>query len=253
MPPSTAALKGPRPSTTLKQREQSPPDLSASGEAAKKNARAFVDWAAASTKDQADLVRKTVGAARENPEVIAAFCNEAFASQTADHSRALVALSLLGEAKSKHGEECLSRFLKQPLPEKGTVVEGEILEQKALAVLQAKAVDGLAYLRTESGDRLVLEAASQHPSRIVRAEAIEAYLWNHEYSAAARETLKARVREDERIFLDRVVRRDGESRESFNPKLSTYLKAHPEVRPPAPEKSKAKPKPKPSVGNPPAF
>jgi hypothetical protein len=89
------------------------------------------------------------------------------------------------------------------------------------------------------------------PSRIVRAEAIAAYLWNHDNSAAARQTLSGQVRDDERIFLDRVVKRDGEQRESFNRKLSTYLKEHPEARPPAEEKSKAGPRP--AVGKPPAF
>jgi hypothetical protein len=251
-PPETTTPPGPRPSEIVKRlAEQPPPALTGTGDVARKNAQAFIDWAAASTKPQAEMVRKAVAEAGRNPEIMEAFCQKAFDAQHTDHSRALVVLSLIGEARSKYGEECLVKFMALPFPEKGTLVDGEIVEQTALATLQAKAIDGIAYLRTEAADKIVLEAVAKHPSRIVRAEAIAAYLWNHEYSERARETLRSFVRKDELIFLDRVVRREGEPKESFNRKLEAYLKAHPELLPPAPEK--ARPKPKPTAGAPPAF
>jgi hypothetical protein len=150
--------------------------------------------------------------------------------------------------QSRFAEDCLTRFVSQPLPEKGTVVEGEILEQTALATLQAKAIDGLAYLGTPSATAVVLKMVGGHPSRIVRAEAIAAYLWNQKDSAEARRTLAPLVRENERVFLDRIVRKSGESAETFNPKLDAYLKAHPELIPPAPvqrkiEENETRPKP----------
>ena len=109
-------------------------------------------------------------------------------------------------------------------------------------MLQAKAIDGLAYLRNPEADNEVLRAAGKHPSRIVRAEAIDAYLWNHQDSAEAKATLARYVRPDEKVFLDRVRRGDGEGAEQFNPKLAQFLKAHPELAPPKPEIAKSKPK-----------
>lgn len=251
-PPNTQTSPSQQPSITVQElAKRSPPSLDVKGEEAKKNALAFIDWASASTKAQDDVVRKMVAGARENVDIIASFCDEAFAKQEIDHSRALVTLSLIGEAKSLVGMDCLAKFISQPFPEKGTVVEGEILEQTALATLQAKAIDGLAYLHDEKADQLVVDAVAKHPSRIVRAEAIAAYLWNHNYDAKSREVLKSVVRKDEVIFLDRLVKQADESKESFNRKLAAYLKAHPEVRPPGVEK--AKPKPKPTVGRPPKF
>ena len=251
-PPETTAPAGARPNEIVKQlATQKPPALAGTGADATKSVAAFVDWAAASTSDQADLVRRAVAEAGRSAEIMGAFCEEAFAAQREDHSRALVVLALVGEARSKFGEECLARFLAIPFPEKGTVVDGEILEQTALGTLQAKAIDGLAYLKSDSGDKLVFEAIAKHPSRIVRAEAIAAYLWNHDNSDKAKEALKPYVRKDELIFLDRVTRVEGEKKESFNRKLAAYLKAHPEVRPPAP--TKAQPGKKPTVGEPPAF
>jgi hypothetical protein len=251
-PPETTAPAGERPSEIVKRLAgQKAPPLTGTGAEAKKNVSAFVDWAAGSTSEQADLVRKAMAEAGRNPDVVSALCEEAFAAQREDHSRALVILALIGETRSTSGEECLARFMALPFPEKGTVVDGEIVEQTDLATLQAKAIDGLAYLKSDSGDKMVFEAIAKHPSRIVRAEAIAAYLWNHDNSDRAKEALKRYVHKDELIFLDRVTRVEGEKKESFNRKLAAYLKAHPELVPPAPEKAQA-PK-RPTVGKPPAF
>src|SRR5437588_4664454 len=114
-PPSTQNPKGPRPSVTVGELAKHPaPALTGQGEEAKKNALAFIDWASASTKDQDALVRKTVAGARENADILRAFCDEAFAVQSSDHSRALVTLSLLGEARSPSVKSCLMKFVNQP-------------------------------------------------------------------------------------------------------------------------------------------
>lgn len=251
-PPETRTPAGARPSTIVKELgERRPPELTGTGEIAQKNALAFIEWAASSTKAQSEVVRKALAGARDNADIMGAFCKAALEKQPQDHSGALVVLGLIGEARSRYGEECLARFMKLPFPEKGTVVDGEIVEQTALATLQAKAIDGLAYLRSETGDKIVFEAVARHPSRIVRAEAIAAYLWNHDNSDRAKDALKPYVHKDELIFLDRVTRVEGEKKESFNRKLEAYLKAHPEMKPPPPTKSQ--PGKRPPVGEPPAF
>lgn len=251
-PPATQAAPSPQPSTTVQILARRPaPALVGEGETAKKNALAFIDWASASTKDQDELVRRAIAAARENTDILKALCEEAFATLESDHSRALITLGLIGEARSPVGADCLARVLARPLPERGTEVEGEILEQRTLAILQAKAIDGLAYLRDGKADELVLNAAGKHASRIVRAEAIAAYLWNHDNNEAARQTLQSVIRKDEMIFLDRLVKQADQSKELFNRQLAAYMKAHPELAPPRPEK--AQPKPAATVGEPPRF
>jgi len=237
--PSTKSPAGPSPSLLLERRSQlKPPPLTGTGEAAQQSVASFIDWAAGSTEREAETARRLLAAAREEREVAQAFCDQALRAREADHSRALVALALLGEIKSPVGEKCFTQVLALPLPTQGTVVEGEILEQTALATLQAKAVDGLAYLGTPSAQEEVLRLVRAHPSRIVRAEAIDAYLWNHADSVEAKATLRKYVQKGEEIFVDRVRRNTGEKAESFNAKLAAFLKAHPEVRAPAPEKVK---------------
>lgn len=209
---------------------------------------AFVNWASASTIQQSDEVRRTIAAASKNEFVPKALCQELARAQKMDHSRALIVLSILGELRAPASASCLASFLHQPFPQKGTVIDGEIVEQTALGTLQAKAVDGLAFQHTPEGDKEVLNAVAQHPSRIVRAEAIDAYLWNHGDSADARATLSKVVRPDEKIFLARIRRAQGESAQDFNRQLEAYMKAHPELAAPAPEVAKKTTRPKQGVG-----
>ena len=71
-------------------------------------------------------------------------CREIFGVQKADLSRSLIMLGVLSEMRNPDGEKCLARFLHQPFPKEGTVVNSEIVEQTSLGVLQAKAADRLA-------------------------------------------------------------------------------------------------------------
>jgi hypothetical protein len=91
-PPETSTPAGPRPSAIVKQlAEWRPPELTGTGKVAQKNALAFMEWAASSTKAQTEMVRKAVAEARDNANIIGAFCREAFEKQPQDHSGALSA------------------------------------------------------------------------------------------------------------------------------------------------------------------
>jgi len=192
---------------------------------------AFIDWASRSGIGQREEARKIIAEAHSNLGVAQELCRQIIAHQRTDFSRTLIELSVLGEMRNEEGEECLVKFLHQPFPMEGTVVNGEIVEQTTLGELQSKAVDGLAYAGTKSGDREVLWAAGSHPSRIVRAEAINAYLWNHKDSVEARTTLERVVRPDERIFVDRPRYQPTMRSEEFNERLEAYAKEHPAPKP----------------------
>jgi hypothetical protein len=238
-PPSSKTEAGPSPSEILERRGQvKPAILNSSSEGLQSSVAAYINWAAASTQKDRETARRGLAEVRGNRQIGEAFCDYARRARYTDHSRALVTLGLLGEMKGAAGEACFREFLAMPLPTQGTVVDGEIIERRALASLQAKAVDGLAYMRTPQAEEEVLRLAREHPSRIVRAEAINAYLWNHGDSEEAKQALRQRVRQDEEIFVDRVRWNTGEKAESFNRKLEVFLKAHPEAIAPAPTKRK---------------
>ena len=256
--PQAKDSPGPPPSLILAGRTlHNPPALTAKGDEARKAVAAFVDWAGASLPEEHEDGRKALDAARDNQDVVKAFTEEITKAQRTDHSRALLALSLLGEMRSPTAEEFFRQFVNQPFPEGGTrTEEGEILQQTELATLQAKAIDGLAYLHSPHADEEVLAQVQKHPSIIVRSEAISAYLWNQKDKAAARRTLSQFVRKGEERYLDQITRVEGERASSFNPKLEAYLKAHPEVAPPNPEGQRqdyGRPDQAPKPGAPPKY
>jgi len=229
--PATSQAKGPSPSEILAKRPpRNPPAFATPGDV-----NAFISWAGSSTLDEREAARKAIEGARQNAAVAEALVGEFEKAQKTDHSRALLILAILGEMRSPVGEKFLREFVIRPLPGTGTVVDGEILEQTAQAMLQAKAVDGLAYMRERGSDEVVLFVVLRHPSRIVRAEAISAFLWNQGDSPEARRAVLQYVRPGEEIFVDRVRRVQGEGAATFNRKLAEYLKAHPEALPPSPE------------------
>ena len=251
--PGTKEAAGPSPSELLKQyHAHAPPQLTSGDQVPR-----FLDWAGGSHVDEKEDARKAIVDAAGNTDVVKALVAEVERVQSVDHTRALLALAVLGETKSPVAQEFFIAFARRPLPEKGTVIEGEIIEQTRAAQLQGKAIDGLAYINNDSANKAVMEIIASHPSSIVRAEAINAYLWNHGDSVEARRALSQVVRKDEQILLDRVRRVTGETADTFNAKLEQFLKQHPEVVPPAPEKFQTPPKPGDQRANfdakPPAF
>jgi hypothetical protein len=237
--PKAANASRVRPSERLAQTPpKPPPKLGGSGEAARRAVEDFLAWAGASTTAQREDGRLEIAAAAGNRDIVEALWQEIAAARARDHSRALLALSVLGEMRSPHGFGHLRDFIHLPLPPQSTtLLEGEDPAQTALATLQAKAVAGLAYLNTAESNGEVFWAVGQHASRIVRAEAIRTYLMNHDNSADARATLRKYVRKGEEIFLDRPQRNSGDRAAVFNARLQQYLKAHPELAPPVPERS----------------
>jgi hypothetical protein len=242
-PPTAKEPGGPPPSSLYyKRKPHAPPPLSGTGDTARQSTQSFIEWAGSSNVDEREDGRTVIAGAQNNDDVVRALYDELIEAQKKkNHGRALLVLAILGEMRNAQGEGLLRDFVRLPLPEKGTEVAGEIIEQTALAMLQAKAIDGLAYQHSASGDKEVLRVIAENPSRIVRAEAIDAYLWNHGDTAAARAAASRYVRKDETIFLDRLRREEGESAETFNRKLQAYLEAHPEVVPPEPVRANPPP------------
>lgn len=238
--PGSSQPAGPNPSSFLA--EKPPPALGGTGAQAKASALAFLDWASASTVNQRELARSIIASAGNDDDVARAIADEAAQSIRRDHSRALVAIAILGEMRNQVAVDFLRQVIALPLPTEGPMYEGENLAETSLVQLQAKAVDGLAYLRTRGTDSEVLGLVRGHPARGVRAEAIRAFLFNFQAEAdggvdQARSILAQYVREGESIFIDRPNHLPGDSSRLFNLKLAAYLKQHPELVPPQPERS----------------
>ena len=247
--PNTVEPAGPRPGLIEGTRSHAVVKLTSAADV-----QAFVDWASSSGVDDKELVRAEIHAASTNDAVASALGAEVMAAEKMDHTRALVALSVLGELRNLVGEKFLTGYIGRPLPSEGTMAEGEIIEQTSMAMLQAKAVGGLAYMGTATAERAVLNAVAQHPSRPVRAEAARTFLFNNKNSPEAQKVLIGLLREGEQIFIDRPFRVPGENAESFNARLDVFLNKHPDLaNPRLPDQAKPEDSSSEDSSQPPAF
>jgi hypothetical protein len=172
-----------------------------------------------------------------DPLVASTLCTLGKKAVKTDGTRALVAFALLGEMRSDKGVRCLAALLRHKASPNGpkeveSGVANAILD---LQRLQAKAVEGIAYRGSPDADAIVLDTIISHPSQTVRAAAIDAYLWNRGDTPEARLAILQIANANDKQFIDRIRREEGEAAASFNDKLAIYLQQHPEVNPPDPE------------------
>jgi hypothetical protein len=190
----------------------------------------FIAWAGSSLPNEREDGRSVLAGASSNTDIANALIAQYNAVVSADHGLALLVLSLLGELKSSAGEAFLISITQQSLPTTGTLVEGEIIESTALEELQSKAVDGIAYRKTSTGNTEVLRLAQQSTSFSVRAEAVRAYLFNN--PSTGRATLSSLLATTDLVLLDRVEHGpDQTTTTSFDDQLAGFLDGHPELVP----------------------
>lgn len=204
---------------------------------------AFIAWAVESTGAERELGRAAIVEAANEPKNVSLLGDQLMAWHQADVGRALVILAILGEMRSSGAEQQLAAFIALQAKPSGVVVEGVDPAVAGLAMLQSKAIDGLAYQGSKSADKLVLTVAAQHPDIAVRSEAMVAYLHNHGNTEAARKAVLAAVRPDETRYVDRVVKLPTDDIAAFDQKVAAYLAAHPEAIPPVPEPAQPGAKP----------
>ena len=215
----------------------SPPKLGGKGKDGRAAVSAFLDWASASVPDERDDARQALALMSADPLVASTLCTLGKKSVKTDGTRALVAFALLGEMRSDKGVRCLAALLRHKASPNGpkeveSGVANAILD---LERLQAKAVEGIAYRGSADADAIVLDTIISHPSQTVRAAAIDAYLWNRGDTPEARLAILQIANANDKQFIDRIRREEGEAAASFNDKLAIYLQQHPEVNPPDPE------------------
>jgi hypothetical protein len=169
--------------------------------------------------------------------VLAAAGNEAIAGAIVsslaadpDLGRDLVDISVLVELRTQTGFQYFQALLNAPAPTTSTFygeypgpVEGHELEK-----LQARAIDGVAFMMNAASDALLLSTLAATTSNTVRARIVHDYLWIH--GPGGRETISAILSTDQQILLDRM---EVGGRQPFDTRLAAYLALHPEVIPPS--------------------
>jgi hypothetical protein len=86
-----------------------------------------------------------------------------------------------------------------------------------------KAVEGIGYMRVEEGFNLLIDIMLNHESDVVRIAAVDAYMWNHNDSASAAETLYGALPPELHKYVQRPRFHRGMNVDEFNRQLASWI------------------------------
>lgn len=221
----------------------------------------FIRWVAAVPVGEVDVVRSALARARGDAAVLEALVVRLFDLPVPDFGRHQLLLSVIGELGDAEALDPLLRFVDLPpdqiFPEStGTDGEGTCTSYlDYFAALQARAIEMVAYLKTAEALQAALAVAARHPSRAVRAAAIDAFLFNQDDSHEAIAAARAAVRPSEAHLVGLPRRERGVDPAEFDRKVLEFYSKNPGEVPPSPrrlgrrrQKHEAPPRPRPRNG-----
>lgn len=158
----------------------------------------FLAFAAAVPVSAVEVIQARIADSRGDATVVDRLHEELWALPVVDVSRHRVLLATIGELRDAGSAGKLHDFVwyegeltpPQPSPDASRSCRFEL---DATEMLQARAVEMLAFLNTDEASEATLEVAARHPKRAVRLSAIDAYLFNHGDTADAAEKLRGLV------------------------------------------------------------
>lgn len=135
----------------------------------------------------------------------------------------LLTLGFVGELKQADAVPFLTEIVWERLPAKETLASSELLSERELEeMIQAKAVQGLAYLGSPESDATVLDVILLHEAIHVRAAAIDAYMWNHGDNPEAAKELYSLLPKELHPLVERPRFHAGMDPEVFNERLAAW-------------------------------
>jgi hypothetical protein len=204
-----------------------------------KNVDKFVDWVSTMPATQRPNVRREIAQVAGNAAVIDAVVSKLSLRGPLDFGRQLIYLSVLGETRNEAAVAPLRNYVYSPdcqvneqLPAAQTETQSlNLTSFDACASLKAWAVGMVANINTPAARTVTLQAIGDHPSRVVRLSAINAFLYANGDSAGAAEQARraARPNEAKLVGLPRLAP-DFSLRE-FDARVARYYQEHPEDRP----------------------
>ena len=198
----------------------------------------FLAWAAHLPIGRRDLIRRRIAQVAGDDGLVQALCDELLVLDDVDPVRHFALLSTIGETRNALALPALGKLIWHARPSNGQPHRDcgcrDASTTDLLGGLQARAVEMVAYIGGEGAHAIVFDVLARHPARATRIAAIDAYLYNHGDSDAARERLRATVQPADAKFvgLPRFTRETD--RRTFDAKVARFYRDHPHERPPVP-------------------
>jgi len=174
----------------------------------------------ATDRDMA-VVGEAVEGLRRQPGAVEAIARQYQRLPVEAFEQRLVVIGVLGEMRRPDSVSRLSEVVWAPLPPGGSIAEG-LVARDFEEMIQAKAVQGLAYLATPAADRAVLEVISNHEALHVRVSAIDAYMWNRGDSRMAADQLYQLLPKELHPYVERPRFHRDMDPEEFRQRLEAW-------------------------------
>ncbi len=185
-----------------------------------------------STSGQAQDAVAALASLRDQPLIIASLIEYFERLSPAEATRRVTTLAIIGELRRTDAAPFLQKVVWTPLPTRES--GGERLAMLGLEeIMRIKAVHGLAYLRTPETDRALIDITRRHDSVAIKSAAIDAYMWNHDDSPGAAQTLYAELPLELHKFVERPRFHAGADPKQFNERLRAWRDkwASPQAKP----------------------
>jgi hypothetical protein len=224
--------------------EVSPFDYNSGPKLSARTVDGFLRWAAFVPVADVDIIRKRIADAREEVDLFETLDKELWSFPVSDVSRHRLLLSTIGELKNPGAVNSLVEFIwhNGEITTRGNVQLNRqpcSFERDGDEILQARATEMLSHLGSAEAAQATLDIAARHPSNLVRAAAIDAFMFNAGDSPAAATQLHNIVRQEDvwRIGLPRLTA-DVDPVE-FEKSVLDFYNRYPSERPPVPHHHKS--------------
>jgi len=125
----------------------------------------------------------------EQPNVVSALSHYYHGLDKQDFSKRILTVKVLGALRRNDSLPILRSIVLEPGNQEGESPKYQLGKRNYDDIVRSRAIRGITYLRTSEALKETIHVIKTHPSRAVRIEAIEAYMWNLGDSEAAAATL----------------------------------------------------------------
>lgn len=157
----------------------------------------------------------------KQPRAVSAFAQSYRKLPREAFQERLLTMGMVGELKRSDAIPFLREVISAPLPAKEGTSEA-LTPRELEEMIQAKAVQGLAFLATPEADAAVRDVILEHESRHVRLTGIDAYMWNHGDSPEAAKQLYEILPKNLHPYVERPRFQAGTDPKEFDERLKAW-------------------------------
>ena len=173
------------------------------------------------TKRDLPVVGEALAGLRQQPNAVAAIASQYGQLPVEAFEKRLTVIGLLGELSRPEVVAPLTEVVWAPLPAAEAMAEG-LSARDLEEMIQAKAVQGLAYLATPVADDAVRDVIVNHEALHVRVSAIDAYMWNHGDSRETADQLYRLLPAEMHLYVERPRFHRDMDPEEFSRRLAAW-------------------------------